>query len=223
MANRSAAHSWPLSGFSAIRCALMSQQLLPSNQFGPSSGGAMTGRLAGLHGDRRHLLGHRRGKQRWLRLRDARPRPRASGRWESVPPCPARRRATPPRLAPARISLWALGFPMTRVQLPSWSPARFSSVWSPASTVDRCQRHVLVEHVGQLQLVGQVDLAVGGRHRDRRGDDTGQHRRHRPGPASGAADVVVEVGWRRGDFGRRRARTVSAATPRASRRVRHGA
>src|SRR5260370_14540017 len=42
MANRSEAHSWPLSGFIAIRCAPMSQQLSASNQFGPSNGGAMT-------------------------------------------------------------------------------------------------------------------------------------------------------------------------------------
>src|SRR6478735_1515677 len=48
MANRSAAHSWPLSGFIAIRWAVMSQQLLPSNHFGPSSGGEMT---AGLWSD----------------------------------------------------------------------------------------------------------------------------------------------------------------------------
>src|SRR5258708_34910340 len=42
MANRSEAHSWPLSGFIAIRCAPMPQQLSASNQFGPSNGGAMT-------------------------------------------------------------------------------------------------------------------------------------------------------------------------------------
>ena len=65
MANRSAAHSPPLSGFSALRWALMSQQLSPSNQFGPSSGGAITAGLRVGHGDRRHLFVHGRGDQRW--------------------------------------------------------------------------------------------------------------------------------------------------------------
>ena len=46
--------------------------------------------------------------------------------------------------------------------------------------VDRCQRHLLVEHIGQLQFVGQVHLAVGGGHRDRCRDGTGnQWRDHR--------------------------------------------
>src|SRR3954447_21185443 len=43
MANRSAAQSFPFNGFIAIRCGVMSQQLLPSSQPGPYSGGAMTG------------------------------------------------------------------------------------------------------------------------------------------------------------------------------------
>src|SRR3954452_16400256 len=42
MANRSAAQRLPSSGFMAIRCAVMSQQLLPSSHRGPSSGGEMT-------------------------------------------------------------------------------------------------------------------------------------------------------------------------------------
>src|SRR6478672_2870790 len=45
MANRSAPHSWPLSGFSAERCALRAQQLSTSSQFGPASGGDMTAGL----------------------------------------------------------------------------------------------------------------------------------------------------------------------------------
>src|SRR6187431_3579071 len=47
MAYRSAAHRPPDSGFNAFRCALMSQQPPPSNQPGPSSGGAMTTGLKG--------------------------------------------------------------------------------------------------------------------------------------------------------------------------------
>src|SRR6478735_11673505 len=42
MAYRSAAHRPPDSRLNAVRCALMSQQPAPSNQPGPSSGGAMT-------------------------------------------------------------------------------------------------------------------------------------------------------------------------------------
>ena len=45
MANRSAAHSPPLIGLVALRWAVISQQLLPSNQFGPLSGGAITAGL----------------------------------------------------------------------------------------------------------------------------------------------------------------------------------
>ena len=69
---------------------------------------------------------------------------------------------------------------VSRVQYASWSPASDSSVLSPALTLTDDDGHVLPDGVGELQFVGQMHLAVGGGHGNRRRE----HARR-------------EAGWRR--------------------------
>ena len=188
MANRSAAHSWPLSGFIAIRCAPRSQQLSPSNQFGPSSGGAMTTGLRVWHGDRRDRLVHGR-RDHWRMGSTARcRRVREVGRnrgWRAVGVAPVRRRARRSRLARPHfvVGVWVTDDACPFADL---SPANVSRVWSPASNFTD---EIVMSWVSRssAQLVREMELAVGGRYRHRARRPRWPARVSRPHVRSGGA------------------------------------
>src|ERR1700687_5548844 len=138
MANRSATHSWPLSGLIAIRCAVMSQQLLPSNQFGPSSGDEMTAglRVETVTGATVAVIvaGNSGG------IGSGMATPMACARVVGMldgPPSAGLSTATSSHtnaLCPGPGLVVGAGLPRMRVQYASLSPDSVSSVLSPAST-----------------------------------------------------------------------------------------
>ena len=184
----------------------MSQQLLPSNQFGPSRGGAMTAGLrvctvtgatfsvmvAGISG------GDGFGIVTlivWIR---------SAGMVADLSSATSSQTSLPGR---APISLSACASRGRGSSTPSLSPASVSSVWSPAAP-PRTSASRSCEHVRQQQLVREMVLAVGGGHRHGGGDHA------RETPASGPR---VGVGRRRGG-GRRRGRRRAVCVRRSSTR-----
>src|SRR6476661_1493277 len=133
MAYRSAAHRPPDSRFNAVRCALMSQQPSPSNQPGPSSGGATTTGFrdstttGATFSSMTALISGGVGFGT-VKLTVC---TRSAGRGADVSSATSSQ-TVPPWAGPNFVV--GVGVPYTRVQWPSLSAARVSSVVSPAWT-----------------------------------------------------------------------------------------
>ena len=182
----------------------MSQQPLPSTQSGPDSGGEITTACAS-NGDRRDDFGHGGGKQRRHRLRhrDA-DRVHQRGRNNRI--------LVQCDVEPHDRGLRGAQFRCRRgLSDNSRSSEDSDRRTGPASCcladADRCHRHILVEDVGELELVGQVDLpSVGHRHGSR--DDVGQHGSTPADRSAGRAGAAVDgvAASRRRGAARRRIR-----------------
>ena len=191
MANRSAAHSPPLSGFSAVRCAVMSQQLLPSNQFGPSSGGAMTAGLrvctvtgatsssmvAGISGGDGFGIAT---PMVWTRSVGTVADLSSATSSQTMPACPGPNFVVGACVADDAGPVAELVAGQGEQRLVACAHRH------------RRQRHLLCQRVRQLQLVREMGLAVGGRHRHRRGDHAWRSPASRPPVHQGGELAVVD-------------------------------
>src|SRR6476660_1867419 len=172
MAYRSAAHRPPDSGFNALRCALMPQQPPPFNQPGPSSGGAMTTGFrdstttGATFSSMTALISGGVG----FGIVKLTVCTRSVGRKADVSSATSSQTA-PPWAGPNFVALGRSQLRRRRGRSVRAGPvAELVSGQGEQRLVagvdgHRRQRHLLIERVGQLQLVDEMGFAIGGGHR----------------------------------------------------------